>query len=707
MTVEAVESEENIGQVATRRPSVHDNRLVRLPVRSGLDRFGCQAGDRPKMPIGSKDHSDPCFETTQSNRSRGANLRSGSSNYHFRAPISRAPLRLYPMDSPSTKSSITVEQAKEAIAQATSAGQLTTGAQTNLNIWLTEERYAEYRDSILDHVARGEFKTLDDVFWTIIPFGTGGRRGRMYPIGCNAINDRTIGESAQGLADYLNQKLGDRPKSCALAYDTRINSRHFAELCASILVANGFQIYFLDDYRSTPELSFLVREKHCDAGIMVTASHNPPSDNAVKVYGPTGGQLVPPDDKGVIDCVMNVDRIKRVPFAQALAAGKVTICTTETDAQLLEAHRHQSLTDARDVSIIYSPLHGVGEKNVCDLLAAVGFDKVEVFEPHRDRNGNFPNVPKHVSNPENPEVFEAIITRGKQIKADLVLATDPDCDRMGAATPLTLEPGSEWGTFTGNQLGALMTDYVLKQRQKLGTLSPNHYVIKTLVTSELVAAVARSYGVQVRGNLHVGFKWIGLEMDQSGPELFVLGTEESHGYLVGTYARDKDGAVACLLMAEAAAQAKRDGITLHQWLDRLYEKHGYHGERLINITMTGSDGMARMERLMAELRKAPPATIAGLGVKAIRDYAGPTIKTPGSEAQVLAAPKANMVILDLDADGNQIAVRPSGTEPKVKLYMFTRVAVGGDVSLESAKAIGTSRLDAFAKDLEAFAAGIQ
>lgn len=611
------------------------------------------------------------------------------------------------MDASSSSAALSDDQARAAIQQAVDAGRLTASAQANIEVWLSEPRYESYRNSVLEHIAAEKWQILDDVFWTIIPFGTGGRRGRMYEIGCNAINDRTIGESAQGLADYLNQKLGEAPKSCALAYDTRNNSRHFAELCASIMVANGFHVYFLDDYRSTPELSFLVRQKGCDAGIMVTASHNPPSDNAVKVYGPTGGQLVPPDDKGVIDRVMTVDRVLTVPFAQAMTEGKVTVCTNETDAALLAVHEQQSLSDARDISVIYSPLHGVGEKNVCDLLQAVGFEQVEVFGPHRERDGNFPNVPHHVSNPENPEVFAAIIERAKETGAELVLATDPDCDRMGAATPFTLKNRDEWGTLSGNQLGALMADYILGRRQAAGTLSPEHYVVKTLVTTDLITRIADSYHVRTEGNLHVGFKWIGLQMDQSGPDKFVFGTEESHGYLVGGYARDKDGAVACLLLAEAAAHAKRAGRSLHECLDRLYEQHGYHGERLINITMTGSDGMARMQRLMARIRQQPPVSIGGLAVTNIRDYAGPTQRSPGSEARPLDAPKANMVILDLEGEGNRIAVRPSGTEPKVKLYMFTRVDVGASDGLTAAKQKGVELLDGFARDLRAFADSVE
>ena len=339
----------------------------------------------------------------------------------------------------------------EAIARLENAakeGTLSDGAVENIRIWLTEPRYAEYAPQVAEHLAAGKFRELDDAFWTIIPFGTGGRRGRMYPIGSNAINDRTIGESAQGLADYVKQAHGaDVKLSCAIAYDTRHNSRHFAELCAGIMVAAGFKVYFLDDYRSTPELSFLVRYKQCSCGIMVTASHNPPSDNAVKVYWSTGGQVLPPHDKAIIDKVMTVENIACEDFAQALAAGDVVVCTEEVDAAFLNALRAESLGSERNIKIIYSPLHGVGASAVCPLLAAVGFQDVELYARHAELSGDFPNVPGHSSNPENTAVFDEIIERAKQVKADVILASDPDCDRLGVAAPLTTDPAGDWVTL--------------------------------------------------------------------------------------------------------------------------------------------------------------------------------------------------------------------------------------------------------------------
>lgn len=570
--------------------------------------------------------------------------------------------------------------AKQALSQIESAheqSKISAGAVENLKCWLNEERYAGYLPQLLQHIEEEKWQALDDAFWTVIPFGTGGRRGRMYPIGSNAINDRTIGESAQGLADYiLAQADVPRPLSCAIAYDTRHNSRHFAELCASVMVANGFHVYLLDDYRATPQLSFAVREKNCSCGIMVTASHNPPSDNAVKVYWGTGGQVLPPHDSAIIDGVMNVQKIKTVPFADAVKQGKVSVVTQEIDEKYLEAAAQYAWSGPRNVRVIYSSLHGVGRFAVLPLLAKAGFDDVELFAPHAEPNGDFPNVPGHVSNPENPAVFDAAIARAKEVQADLILATDPDCDRMGCAAPLTTSPDSAWGTLTGNQIGALLTDFVLSKMREAGTLSSNTYVIKTLVTSDLIRRITESYGARCEGNIHVGFKWIAGLMDELGPDNFAFGTEESHGYLIGQYARDKDGAVACLLMCQFAADLKAKGKTLHERLGELLAEHGCYQEDLINVQMEGSEGMANMKKLLQSLRENPPAKMGGLPVVAVRDYGNLTTRLSDGSIVPLVAPKSNMLILDLglpnstSPSGNAIAVRPSGTEPKVKFYLF-------------------------------------
>lgn len=587
---------------------------------------------------------------------------------------------------------------------ASQTGKLSGGAVPNIRRWLTEPRYARYAPQVAEHLSAGKWKELDDAFWTVIPFGTGGRRGRMYPIGSNTINDRTIGESAQGVAQYVREVHGDDELSCAIAYDTRHRSRHFAELCAGIMAAAGLKVYMLDDYRSTPELSFLVRYRDCSCGIMVTASHNPPSDNAVKVYWSSGGQLVPPHDKSVIERVMNVDRIEQMDFDEAVAGGRIVLCKEEVDAAFQTEVRAQSFAGPRELKILYSPLHGVGESAVCPVLKADGFDNVEVFTDHREPSGDFPNVPGHVSNPENAAVFTAIIQHAQATGAELILATDPDCDRVGCAAPLSADPSSAWATFTGNQIGALLADYVLEQRKMAGTLSPRHYLVKTLVTTELIRRIGDSYGVKTYGDLLVGFKWIGQLLDQKGPDKFVLGAEESHGYLVGQYVRDKDASVACMLLAELAACIKAQGKTLHEKLDALFWQHGYHAEKLVNVQMEGSEGMTLMQSLMTRFRQQPPQTLAGIPVAGVRDYLNQVNRRSDGTSPPITEPveRENMLIFDLVEPGNYVAVRPSGTEPKIKYYMFTFVPAEQLADLELAKQEMADRLKKFESDLRAF-----
>jgi phosphoglucomutase/phosphomannomutase len=590
------------------------------------------------------------------------------------------------------------------LEQGATLGKLTPGAVQNVRKWLTEPRYAAYAPLVADHITAGQWQALDDAFWTVIPFGTGGRRGRMYPIGSNAINDRTIGESAQGLAEYIREKIA-APHSCAIAYDTRHNSRRFAELCAGIMVAAGFKVYFLDDYRSTPELSFLVRYKRCSCGIMVTASHNPPSDNAVKVYWSTGGQILPPHDKAIIERVMNVGEIQCRSFSEALEQGDVVICTEEVDAAYLREVAAQRFDGPRDAKILYTPLHGVGEASVVPVLQADGFKDVMVYEPHRTPSGDFPNVPGHVSNPENIRVFDAPIEFAKQAGCDVVLATDPDCDRLGCVAPKTKNIQGDWEFFSGNQIGVLLADYILERRKKAGTLSPSHYVVKTLVTTEMIRRVADGYGVRTYGNLQVGFKYIAGVVD-ARPDKFVFGTEESHGYVVGQYARDKDGAVAAMLMSEVVAAVKAQGKSLYEKLDSLFWQYGYHGEFLVNVQMEGSEGMANMQKLMAKFRSAPPASLGGVPLAQVRDYKQLTVTPRGGQPQPLDGPPGDMVILDLAEEGNYVAVRPSGTEPKVKFYMFTYVPAEQLHDLHQTKVEMAARIKAFETDIRAFAASV-
>lgn len=600
-----------------------------------------------------------------------------------------------------------VETALVQLEGAATEKRLSPGAVENIRTWLTEPYLEEYAPQVADHLATGTWKDLDDAFWTIIPFGTGGRRGKMYPIGCNAINDRTIGETAQGLADYVKQQVKDTPLGCAIAYDTRQRSRHFAELCSQIMAAAGFTVYFLDGYRSTPELSFAVRQMDCACGIMITAGHSPPTDNAVKVYWSSGGQLLPPHDAEAIEQMKRVTWIKRIGFAQGLEAGKIVYCQEEVDAAFVDAVSAQSVPGPRELKIVYSPLHGVGASAVCPVLEAAGFREVEVFEPHAAPDPEFSNVPGHSANPENAAVFESMIERAGQIGADLILATDPDCDRLGCAVPTTTQPGAPWTTLSGNQIGALLADFLLGVQRAAGTLTPEHYVVKTLVTTELIRRIADDYGVETAGNLLVGFKWIGGEMDRRGAEKFVFGAEESYGFLAGGHVRDKDAAVAAMLLAELAARLKAEGVTLAEKLDGLFRRHGLHAEKTVSIQMPGEKGMDDMKALMAAFRNRPPERLGGLKVTRTRDYLTGTLTQLGRASQPLDGPQGDVVIFDLQPEGNYVAVRPSGTEPKVKFYMFAYDPPEPSTDLHATKAAQAERLAAMEADLKAFSGQAQ
>jgi phosphoglucomutase/phosphomannomutase len=602
----------------------------------------------------------------------------------------------------------------DAITAARAAGSITEHSAVTMRDWLTQPRYAEFAGELAARIDSGSWKELDDVYWTVIPFGTGGRRGTMYPVGSNAINDRTIGESAQGLADYVRSVLptGATP-ACAIAYDTRHRSEHFARLCTEVLLAAGFRVFFLRGFRSTPELSYAVRHTDATCGIMVTASHNPPSDNAVKVYWTGGVQVLPPHDKGIIDRVMRVDAVHRQPFDEGVASGRVRFVEAEIDPAFVSAVLEQSAAGPRDISILYSPLHGVGASAVMPVLRGAGFERVRLYGPHETPDGDFPNVPGHVANPENPAVLGGPIEEARARGDDLVLASDPDCDRLGAAAPVTRAPEAEWRTFTGNQLCGLLCEQAIAGRRARGGLQAGDYVVTTLVTSGLVRRIAEGQGLLVDDAELVGFKWICSAIDRLGPEHFVFGTEESHGYLAGAHVRDKDASVAALLMAEQTAALKAAGLTPHEKLDELYGRHGCHQERQVSVMLPGATGMDRMKEIMAALRATPPRALAGLDVVRTRDQASLTTWTPGGTPEPFQGVKSDLVIFDLaglegagtrpggrfPALGNAVAARPSGTEPKIKFYLFAVAPPCPAENLPAVKRDLQHRLDAMEREL--------
>ncbi len=596
------------------------------------------------------------------------------------------------------------------VSQAEQSGALSGSAAANIRRWLTEAPFASYRDRLVQDVQAQNWKVLDDAFYAVLEFGTGGRRGKMYPVGTNVLNERTIAESARGLADYITKGKGaDSPRSVAIARDTRHNSPEFAQICARVLASAGFTVHLFPDYRSTPLLSFAVRHLKTDCGIMITASHNAPSDNGFKCYSHTGGQVIPPDDSGIIACVKEAsDReIPMADYDQAIKDGQIVLVGPEVDEAYTNCVVAESVSHARDISIVYTPMHGVGETSVAASLIKAGFKSVNVLAAQRTPDGDFPNVPGHVSNPEIPKTLDASIAEAKRTGADLVLASDPDADRIGVGLPVTGDPAGEWMTLDGNQIGVLLAAFVMKETKAHGRLRPDHYLVTTLVTSEMTRALATREGVHIEDNLLVGFKWIAQRIDQMGPTGFLFGYEESHGYQKGTFVRDKDAATGSLLFAELAATVKDRQQTVLEYLDDLYIDVGHYGERQVNKTLEGREGVAQIQKIMTAFRSNPPKSAGGLAIHQVRDYKTHEIRSLDGSGQTepLPEPSGDVLIYQTEAPGTRFAIRPSGTEPKIKLYLFARSSTDGvsdRAKLAEIKKQTEATIDAIAADLETF-----
>lgn len=544
---------------------------------------------------------------------------------------------------------------------------VSSAAARNIQTWLTEPKYAEYRPELEAMIREGRWQDLEDAFFKVIEFGTGGRRGTTG-VGSNRINRVTIGESAQALCEYaLSFDASAGEKGIAIACDTRLTSPELSRYAAQVCAANGFKTYLFDSFRSTPELSFAVRELGCAAGIVISASHNPPTDNGFKAYWSDGGQLVPPHDGGVLAAAEAVTEIKVVEFDQAVADGQIVIIGEEIDQKYIAAVVGEAEGTARELKIVYSPLHGAGQTNTLPVLRAAGFD-VQTVEAQMVPDGNFPTVENGKPNPEEKAANDRAVAQMLAEGADIAITNDPDADRIG----VMVRQGDEPIYLNGNQSAVLAADYVLRKMQAKGELSPKHYLAKTIVTTDMLTALASHYGVNLYGNMLIGFKYIGelIRQKEETDEVFVIGGEESYGLLKGTYARDKDGAVGALPLAEYAAELKQDGKTLHDQLFELYKTHGLYLEYLTTVVCPGASGFEQMQTIMKELRATPPTEIDGHQVSAVRDYAVSLRTTSDGTQEAIDCIKGNVITLELDGDPRRrITVRPSGTEPKLKFYV--------------------------------------
>ncbi|MDD7913043.1 phospho-sugar mutase [Polaribacter ponticola] len=527
--------------------------------------------------------------------------------------------------------------------------------------WLTSTFDTETQTEINDLIKNNP-SDLADRFYKDMEFGTGGMRGIMGA-GTNRINKYTLGRATQGLSNYLLENVKKEQLKVVIAFDCRHNSKKFAKIVADIFSANNIKVYLFEDLRATPELSFAVRHLGCDAGIVLTASHNPPEYNGYKVYWADGGQIVPPHDGGIIGNVNSLD-FSEIKFEANEDLIEI-IGKDVDDVFITESVKNGSLSDKIDrnnLKIVFTSLHGTSIVSVPNALAEAGYTDVHIVEEQRVPNGDFPTVKS--PNPEEPEALEMATNLANKIGADIVIGTDPDCDRLGVAVRDT---DGKMKLMNGNQTMVVMTDFLLKKWKEEGKLNGKQFVGSTIVSTELVNDVANTYNVQTKVGL-TGFKWIAKMVRDFPEQEFIGGGEESFGYMVGDFVRDKDAVTATLLACEVAAYAKQNGSSFYEELLNIYVKNKFYKEHLISITKKGMDGAAEIQQMLSNMRNNPLTEIDGEKIESLCDYDASTKKNLiTGEITNIDLPKSNVLIYQT-ANGTRIAARPSGTEPKIKFY---------------------------------------
>ena len=538
--------------------------------------------------------------------------------------------------------------------------------------WLSNPYFDDATKEELKNIAEDD-NEIKERFYMDLEFGTAGLRG-IIGAGTNRMNIYVVRRATQGLANYI-AKVDNKSQGVAIAYDSRHMSPEFAEEAALCLAANGIKAYIFESLRPTPELSFAVRHLGCAAGINVTASHNPPEYNGYKVYWEDGAQITPPHDSGIMGEVKSIsdwNTVKTMDKAEAEKAGLFQVIGKEVDdaymAELKKQVLHMDAIEAegKNLKIVYTPLHGTGNIPARRILKELGFENVYVVKEQELPDGDFPTV--SYPNPEAAEAFELGLKLAKEVDADLVLATDPDADRLGVRVK---DKNGEYHDLTGNMSGCLLANYEISQKKAInGSLPEDGALIKTIVTTNLADAIAKGYGVKLIEVL-TGFKFIGqqiLGFEQSGKGSYLFGFEESYGCLIGTYARDKDAIVATMALCEAAAYYKTQGKTLWDAMIEMYEQFGYYKDAIQSVTMKGIEGLQKIQEIMNSLRQNPPAEFAGHKVTAVRDYKADTITDVATGAvKPTGLPNSNVLYYELTDDA-WVCVRPSGTEPKVKFY---------------------------------------
>ena len=539
------------------------------------------------------------------------------------------------------------------------------------NEWLNDDCFDDETKKELNSIRDNE-EEIKDRFYKELEFGTAGLRG-VIGAGTNRMNKYTVGRATQGLANFINKMKIENP-SVVISYDSRHMSKEFSEIAALVLNANGIKVNLFDNLRPVPELSFSVRYLNATAGIMITASHNPPEYNGYKVYWSDGAQIVPPIDKGIIDEVLAIEDfslIKTLNKNEAIEAGLLNYVGEEIDDAFINALKSSCLNpeiikkEAKNVKIVYTPLHGAGNLPVQRILKELGFENVYVVPEQEKPDGDFPTV--SYPNPEDPKAFELALKLAKEVDADVVLATDPDADRLGVFSKMS---NGEYVSYTGNMSALLICEYELSQKKEKGILPNNGAIITTVVSSELTKAIAENYGAKVFETL-TGFKWIGEKIrkfEEENSYKYLFGFEESYGCLIAPHARDKDGISAVMALCEATAFYKNKGWSLWEQMIKIYEKYGYYREGQVSIVLKGADGAEEIKNKMAKMRSNPPTELAALNVLEVRDYQEHVIKKADGEVSETDLPTSNVLYYEL-SNNSWCCVRPSGTEPKIKFYM--------------------------------------
>ncbi len=522
--------------------------------------------------------------------------------------------------------------------------------------WAGPEYDMETRTQV-NELLNGNEKELEEAFYRNLEFGTGGLRG-IIGVGTNRMNKYTVAMATQGFANYVNKAFPGEDIRIAVAYDSRNFSREFARITAEVFAANGAHVYLFDDIRPTPELSFAIRHFHCHAGVMVTASHNPKEYNGYKAYWQDGAQLTAPHDKNVIAEVVKIENPSMVNFGTPETHARIEIVGEETDKVYLDSILSlmlspESIARHNDMKLVYTALHGTGVRLVPRALRQIGFKNIYSVAAQDVSDGNFPTVAS--PNPEESSALKMAVELAEEKAADIVLATDPDADRVGIAVR---NDRGEMVLLNGNQTASLLTYYILTRWKELGKLNKDTYCIKTIVTTELLTAIANSFDVQMYDVL-TGFKYIAEIVRQNeGRRTFICGGEESYGFNVGEFVRDKDAVIACSMVAECAAWAADQGLTLYGLLQKIYAEYGLYREYLVSLTKKGLDGSRQIADMMCRFRENPPAQLAGSKVVKVMDYNKP---------EETGLPKSN-VLRFFSEDGYVVTIRPSGTEPKIKFY---------------------------------------